>query len=34
MDKNDSKEKIIRDYFNGQLTEDEEVGLMEWMKSR
>ena len=33
MDKNDSKEKIIRDYFNGQLTEDEEVGLMEWMKS-
>ena len=33
MDKNDSKEKIIRDYFNGQLTEEEEVGLMEWMKS-
>jgi ferric-dicitrate binding protein FerR (iron transport regulator) len=33
MEKNDSKEKIIRDYFNGQLTEDEEVDLMEWMKS-
>ena len=33
MDTNDSMEKIIRDYFNGQLTEDEEVNLMDWMKS-
>lgn len=33
MEKIDSKEKIIRDYFNGQLTVDEEVGLMEWIKA-
>ncbi len=33
MDTNDSMEKIIRDYFNGQLTDGEEVNLMEWMKA-
>jgi ferric-dicitrate binding protein FerR (iron transport regulator) len=33
MDTNDSMEGKIRDYFNGQLNNDEEVGLLEWMKS-
>ena len=33
MDTNNSIEKIIRDYFNGQLTDDDEVNLMEWLKT-
>lgn len=33
MNQNDLIEKKIRDYFNGQLTSEEEVGLKEWINS-